>query len=845
MLSSQVHTSLREDTAIYAEISLLLESRALADKSFTYEIPDYLKNSVFIGSLVLVPFGNRELVAGFVVGVKDNVDFQCKPVIDLLSESPLFNDTYFKLLSWMAQYYCTPLSNVISTAIAKELVTKTKRVVRLNDDYTANFNAANEAEDLIIQTLVKSKKNTISLLTLRKKIAVSSSHFYKHLNNLKKKGLILISEEEEKAHNIKTKRFLKLDYQAANTAKQKSIVQELGKRGGILEELELINIASTTRATLAKMVQAGVLAYVETEVIRDPLKHVTYKDSEKIIPTLTEEQKNVYAVLENALQRHLETGSTATTKNNSPDIQADFKPYLLFGVTGSGKTEIYFRLIDQALSAGKTAIYLLPEISLTPQLSRRLLARFGDKVAIFHSGLSSGERYDTLRRVARGDAKVLLGARSAVLAHMPNLGLIILDEEHDSSYKQSSPAPRYHARDVAIKRGQLENALVVLGSATPDLQSYSQALKDKHILYLKNRVFNQSLPEIILVDMKAEWQSGNKSLFSRDFLNLASASIEQKEQVIILINRRGYASQVFCMSCGYVLRCAHCSISLVQHISNKGYYLACHHCGFHQDGLSGCPSCKSPFMRQLGLGTQRIEEEIQNAFPDAKVLRMDSDISSKRGAQELIMSKFANGEADILIGTQMVAKGLDIHNVTTVGVLSADSLFNLPDFRSAERGFQLLTQVSGRAGRGHKEGKVVWQLYSNCIQPIQFALNHDYENFAITELESRVGFSYPPYSQLIRLIISSTDNELALAQVERLAEELSSVLEDSIEPDKVIILGPSPCLIEKLKGLHRHQILIKNLAGEPGHRLITQYLKSKEIKDDLRLAIDIDPYDLL
>jgi primosomal protein N' (replication factor Y) len=284
---------------------------------------------------------------------------------------------------------------------------------------------------------------------------------------------------------------------------------------------------------------------------------------------------------------------------------------------------------------------------------------------------------------------------------------------------------------------------------------------------------------------------------------------------------------------------------LVQHISNKGYYLACHHCGFHQDGLAGCPSCKSPFMRQLGLGTQRIEEEIHNAFPDAKVLRMDSDISSKRGAQELIMSKFANGEADILIGTQMVAKGLDIHNVTTVGVLSADSLFNLPDFRSAERGFQLLTQVSGRAGRGQKEGKVVWQLYSNCIQPIQYALNHDYDNFAITELESRVSFSYPPYSQLIRLIISSIDNELALAQAERLAEELSSVLEDSVEPDKVIILGPSPCLIEKLKGLYRHQILIKNLAGKPGHHLITQYLKSKEIKEDIRLAIDIDPYDLL
>jgi len=620
----------------------------------------------------------------------------------------------------------------------------------------------------------------------------------------------------------------------------------------------LIEEARTTHATIKRLADQNILLISQEEVMRDPLRLTDRSAPDSF--ELTPDQRQVLQVLSTELADLLTVKNDhGSATQGSPQADLTLQPWLLHGVTGSGKTEIYLRLIKQTLEAKRTAVLLVPEISLTPQLAGRLKGRFGDAVSVWHSALSDGERYDTWRRMRAGDVKILLGARSAILANVPAPGLIILDEEHDGSYKQSSPAPRYHARDVAVEKARRSGAMLLLGSATPDVCTYFCATQSGRILELPQRVYQQAMPEVKMVDMRHEFSLGNRSIFSNLLDSRLASCLSAKEQAILLINRRGYASHVFCRACGHVLMCRNCSVTLVFHqaksapgtssqSAQSAYlqgHLACHHCGYRTGAVETCPACRSPFIRQFGLGTQRVEEEVRSRFPAARILRLDSDVTTRRGAHEEILKQFSRAEADVLIGTQMVAKGLDIANVTLVGVLAADAAFNLPDYRSIERGFQLLTQVSGRAGRGDKVGSVVMQSFNLEMPALNWSKEHDYASFYQEEIGARQSFDYPPFSQLIRIVVAGADAHDADLACEQLAEELSNYLADALPTNDIKILGPAPCLIERLRGKYRFHLLIKNLAQEGGRQLLTTFLRSRRLAEDLNLAIDIDALDLV
>ena len=513
------------------------------------------------------------------------------------------------------------------------------------------------------------------------------------------------------------------------------------------------------------------------------------------------------------------------------------KPFLLEGVTGSGKTEVYLQVIQEALSRGKTAIMLVPEISLTPQVTNRFISRFGKKVAILHSGLSNGERYDEWRKVERGEAQVVVGARSAIFAPLKNIGAIIIDEEHEASYKQDSN-PRYHARDVALLRAKYNQAVLVLGSATPSLESRARAGKGVyHFLQLTKRANPQAqIPEVEIVDFRDYIGQNEASNFTPVLLEAIQDKIDRKEQVVLMLNRRGYSSFVMCRECGTVDTCPNCDISLTLHMDTKS--MNCHYCGFSKGIPHTCPNCSSRSIRYYGTGTQKASDELAEAFPQARILRMDVDTTRKKGSHEQILKEFGEGRADILLGTQMIAKGLDFPNVTLVGVLNADTALNLPDFRSSERTFQLLTQVAGRAGRAEKEGHVIIQSYNPKHYAITFAKNQDYEGFYAYEMSIRKQLAYPPYYFTVGLTLSHKIE----AEVVKKSYEVLNMIRSGLS-DKVQILGPTPKPIARTHNLYHYQLIIKYRFEEHLQEVLNQILDWTQEKDnkDLRLSIDHEP----
>lgn len=829
-------------SAVFAEVIVDIPARELGDKLFSYRIPDFLQSEVFIGTQVLVPFGAQELVGGYVVSLKDQLDgeFKTKDIIEVIDNEPLFDQEYIAFLYWIAEYYCASLSSVISAAVPSDFGPRLKRVANLvsaeHADALNNFNDVGLKS--IVQALAQSNKFSLSLRALRIKTKLKQAHFYRCLSTLKQQGIIEVRAESSQQLAPKTVKSVVWTGQAATSPRQENIVALLSRHGGQMQLSQLLESARTTRDTIAKMAQKGIVNIVEQEILRDPLKNVSASETPHL-PELTSGQQKVWQELKAALQASLQVNPD----NNGHPVQ----PWLLHGVTGSGKTEIYLRLIQEALDQRRTAMLLVPEISLTPQLAERLKSRFGHQVAIWHSALSAGERYDTWRRLRAGDVKVLLGARSAILASMPNLGLIIIDEEHDGSYKQSSPNPRYHAKKLALEQARRTGSLVLLGSATPDVGSYRDAVSQKRLLSLPDRIFQQAMPTVKIVDMRQEFKKGNRSIFSKALKDALSQCLEQKQQAILLMNRRGYASHVFCRACGYVVKCRNCSVSMVYHQAqgSQSARLECHHCAYNLPAQGTCPNCLAPFLRPFGLGTQKVEEELHELFPEVRSLRLDSDVTARRGAFQEIFKTFSNHQADVLIGTQMVAKGLDIPNVTVVGVLAADAAFNLPDYRSMERGFQLLTQVAGRAGRGNLSGQVVMQTYSTELPALVWAKDHNYLDFAQQELSGRENLEYPPFSQIIRLVVTGADGAATEANSEKLAEELTNYLADEIPLDSIKVLGPAPCLIERLRGKYRYHLLLKNLAGEKGQHLITSFLRHKRLNAELTLAVDVDAFDLI
>lgn len=857
------------DTApLYASVALDVQIRDLKDRLFTYKVPQHFKDDAFVGAQVLVPFGAQGLVAGYVVSLtytpeiyrEGNVNF--KEISDILVPEPAFDANYVGLLHWIADFYLCNISDVIQAAIPSIAAPKTKRVITLSESAFAivPFEMQPYFKDksarAVVEVLKESKTGALAVSAAKqrfqKKTKQSQNQFFRAVTLLRQENVVAVSSETEAGTQPKTQKCVALGGGDAKTKRQKEVVAILSRAGGQMPLKQLLEEAKTTAATVKRLEEDGIVIFIEEELLRDPLAAVeTLASKAKGAITLTEKQEEVFQTLKRSLDDCFDGNIPLIERDNSKPgsglKNANSRPWLLHGVTGSGKTEIYIRLMEECLERGRTALLLVPEISLTPQLSRLLKTRFGGKVAVWHSALSPGERYDTWRRIKAGDVKVLLGARSAILVHMPDLGLIILDEEHDGSYKQSSPAPRYHAREIAEERAEREGALLLLGSATPDVGSYKRAIEEGRILELPERVFKQALPAVNIVDMRQEFSDGNRSIFSNVLAGAVQERLDANEQIILLINRRGYANHVFCRGCGFVVRCKNCSVSMVYHqrLGQPEGYMACHHCAYTLEGLKLCPSCKGPFIKQYGLGTQRVEEEVLERHPNAKVIRLDSDVAQTKGAHERLLSKFASGEADILIGTQMVAKGLDIERVTLVGVLAADAAFNMPDYRSMERGFQLLTQVSGRAGRGKHPGAVIFQSY-NCDMPaIAWAKTHNYKMFAGSELESRELFQYPPYSQIVRVVVAGVDPVAAESACERLAEELGHQLEEQIGLNDIRILGPAPCIIERLRNKFRFHLIIKNLAGEEGRKLIGNFLRAKRMPADLQMAVDVGALDLL
>ncbi len=547
--------------------------------------------------------------------------------------------------------------------------------------------------------------------------------------------------------------------------------------------------------------------------------------------------------------KHELTGEqeSALREINELTDKQEYKSVLLHGVTACGKTEVYLRAIAKVLDQGRTALNLVPEIGLTPQVSQLFRSWFGDKVAILHSRLSSGERFDQWRRIRDGSIRVVVGTRSAVFAPLRNLGLIIVDEEHDSSYKQGDQ-PRYNGRDTALKRGQIEGAVVILGSATPQLETYNNAVSKglHHYIAMKNRVLSRPLPEVSVVDMCKEFKrNGRGSSISETLREKIGCRIEQDEQVMVFLNRRGYAAMVLCRSCGYTECCENCSIRLTYHQERN--LLICHYCGFTKKAPSSCPNCKKQYIHYYGEGTEKIQEELESLFPEAVVDRLDRDTTRKKGGFNAILSRFRRGETDILIGTQMIAKGHDFPGVTLVGVLNGDQGLGRPDFRAVERTFQLLTQVSGRAGRGDKPGEVVIQTYNSGHYGIQSALIQDFESFAEKELLTRRKFSFPPYVALANLVIRGRVNETVRSRAVELGRILRQLGREDFPDSGIRVFGPAPSALEKLEKDFRYQIILKSSSRLQLHALVEKTLVELAAGNynTSGISVDIDPVDLM
>lgn len=616
----------------------------------------------------------------------------------------------------------------------------------------------------------------------------------------KKKRVIVLKNED--LSNIK------------NPDGYKKIIEFFKTNSGKYTKSELINEHSISQYKLNKLIENEVLSIEEESVFRYN-DRVYNKDSAK---TLTIEQENIIREY----------------------INSDDTMFLLKGVTGSGKTEVYMKLVERVLLEGKSAIILVPEIALTPQMIERFKGRFGVNVALFHSKLSDGERFDEWFRVKEGKAKVIVGARSAIFLPAKNLGLIIIDEEHENTYK-SEQNPKYQTKEVAEYLSELKGCKVILGSATPSIETYYRALTgEMKLLELNSRVDNKPMPPMKVIDMRNELKGGNKSLFSRELFIAIQERLKRKEQIILFLNRRGFSTFVSCRSCGYVFKCDECDISMTYH---KNGLLICHYCGKTKREPRECPKCHSKYVKFFGAGTQRVEEEVKKYFNNVRILRMDVDTTRDKHSYERIYNTFKNGEADILIGTQMVSKGLDFKNVTLVGILAADMSINIPDYRAAERTFQIITQVAGRAGRGDKQGEVLIQTYTPQHYSLQYAVNYDYEGFYEKEFTVRAMMKYPPFGKLLLINGTSKKEELLKNFMHKITMMIKPLVENCLD---IEILGPIPCMISKVKENYRWQIVIKGEFDSYFSKNIKEILydENKNVYNDIRISMDINPNNL-
>ncbi|MGG0657882.1 primosomal protein N' [Rummeliibacillus pycnus] len=785
------------------------------DRPFDYIVPRELQELVEVGCRVKVPFGPRN-VLGFITAIQEQTDVpidKIKPIAQVLDIEPVLTEEMLELAKWMTVHTLCYEIDALQVMLPSALRAKYEKTIKLTTDLSnlpAELQALFGQKEKISYKQVEAANLLKPLKYCMKQGFVEQQTIVKQQGHVKAVRKLKVIDDVFKLQEIATSI-------PARAKKQVHVAEWMVEHAG--EEFiphELCETLKITSAVLNAVVEKGAGQYFQEEVYRDPFAKET-KSSTAL--ALTDEQ-------DSALEQILETMNTekATT-------------FLLHGVTGSGKTEVYLQAIQEAINHGQEAIVLVPEISLTPQMTERFRARFGDLVAVMHSGLSQGEKYDEWRKIGRGEVKVAVGARSAIFAPFTNLGLIILDEEHESTYKQED-TPRYHARDVAIWRSQFHQCPVILGSATPSLESFARAKKNVYtLLTLSKRAKHQSLPVVQVVDMREELHSGNRSIFSAGLADAIQARLDRKEQMVLFLNRRGYSSFVLCRDCGTVVQCKNCDISMTYHRSTET--LKCHYCGYEEHVPTECPECHSEHIRFFGTGTQKIEVEIHKVFPEARVLRMDVDTTRQKGAHERILDDFGAGKADILLGTQMIAKGLDFPKITLVGVLSADTSLNLPDFRAAERTFQLLTQVSGRAGRHDLPGEVIIQTYTPEHYAIQLSKEQHYEPFYEQEMAMRHKFAYPPYYYVVLIQVSHEDVMMAAEYAGKAMDWLKLKLSPQVG-----LIGPTAASISRIQNRYRYQCLIKykkepNLT-ETLQQLIRMY-RTEWIKKGIQLTVDLDP----
>lgn len=783
------------------------------DQPYSYRISEEFEGMLEVGMRVHVPFGKgNRLIQGIVLGLESQSDEEemeqdLKDIAEVLDFSPVLT----KEQLWLAEEL---RKSVFSYKIS---ILKAMLPGFLNSSY-----------DKILYPLEGlSQEDRERLFGSEDSLAFSSLDLGKQaeMMRLTRKGLLGLEYQAIDQKKVKTQSWYEVDLaqlesvEIAARAKKK-----LELRDYLLSHPESASLASLlesySREQVNFFVEQGAVTIVQKEVQRSAAYFEGIEASQPL--ELNPEQRQARDAVVSAIGSHQ-------------------PPFLLQGITGSGKTEVYLQIIQGALDKGKTAILLVPEISLTPQMTERFIARFGEKVAILHSGLSNGEKYDEWRKVERGDAQVVVGARSAIFAPLKNLGVMIIDEEHEATYKQDSN-PRYHAREVAILRAQYNQATLVLGSATPSLESRARAGKGvyQHLRLTQRANPLATIPEVQVIDFRDYIGQNETSNFTPPLLEAIQDRLVKKEQVVLMLNRRGYSSFVMCRECGTVDTCPNCDISLTLHMDTKT--MNCHYCGFSKDIPQICPNCKSRSIRYYGTGTQKASDELAELFPQARILRMDVDTTRKKGSHQALLDQFGRGEADILLGTQMIAKGLDFPNVTLVGVLNADTALNLPDFRSSERTFQLLTQVAGRAGRAEKAGQVLIQSYNPQHYAIRFAKDQDYEGFYAYEMGIRRQLGYPPYYFTIGITLSHKKEE----EVVKRAYEVMNILRSGLSETSKI-LGPTPKPISRTHNLYHYQILIKYRLEDELEPTLNQVLALTQEREnsELRLSIDHEPQQFL
>lgn len=799
------------------------------DNIYHYLVPSSIE--VKIGSRIIVPFGKgNKTYEGYVLDILENSDFEnLKEIHKLVDDISYFNKSTSELIKFMHHRYFSPYCDIIKAVLPKGVSTKFKTYVTLieKDETVLKKNTSRSlVKEKIVEYLI-SKQDKAELEEICQNIG--RKNITATLNSLKEAKIITTEQVEIEKITDKIVKYITLDIEKSEAYQ---IIENIGKkmpaRARVLEALcecenimlsELLEITSTSHETIKYLVGKGYAHIYEELKETDAL--VGYTEISEKRTDLTVEQKNALGKISKTL-----------CKNSI---------HLMHGVTGSGKTEVYLQLIEETLKKGKQAIFLVPEISLTPQMIKQVSERFGQETALMHSKLTMRQRFDEWKRMKNGQAKVVVGARSAIFAPFDNLGLIIIDEEHESSYK-SETSPRYSTVEIARYRCKLENATLVLASATPSVESYYNAKKGIYnLIELKNRINNSNLPAVKIIDMRKETENGNNSILSEYLAGEINKNLEDKKQTILFLNKRGYSSFISCRSCGFVPKCPNCNISLTYH--KTGNHLVCHYCDYKHEVYDKCPECESKYIKYFGMGTQKIVDELREKFPEAKILRMDADTTFKREGHEKILNEFAEKKADILVGTQMIAKGLDFSSVTLVGIVSADMSLHLDDFRSYEKTFSLLTQVIGRAGRGKDLGRAVIQTYYPDDEVLNLSKYQDYISFYRSEIGVRKSMMYPPYCEMINVTSASEKDLHSYNELKKIRNEIINEIKKSGFGNFIRIYNVTKAPMQKINGKYRYRFLIKTNYSKKLYEII-HYVVEKHYKKDISVIVDVNPINM-